>query len=121
MTALPGDTRSGLPRSYQRSCLLILLTEGSSHGYDLLEKVRQAGLLGADAGGLYRCLRSMEEGGLVSSWWEPSQAGPLRRTYELSAEGEEAAKAAVEALTLVRSLLDGLLFRYRLSTVGTGS
>lgn len=121
MTAVPAEMRSGLPRSYQRSCLLILLTEGSSHGYDLLEKVRQAGLLGADAGGLYRCLRSMEEEGLVSSWWEPSQAGPLRRTYELTTEGQEAARAAVDALTVVRSLLDGLLFRYRMSTLGAES
>lgn len=108
------ERKCGLPRSYQRACLLIVLAEGPTHGYDLLEQVRTAGLAGAEAGGLYRCLRSMEEDGLVKSWWEPSQAGPPRRIYHLSPTGAEAAAGWAACLVEVRQQIDALLVRYSL-------
>ena len=78
-----------LPRNYLRPCLLLLLAEGTSHGYELLEQVAQLGLDRVDPGGLYRCLRAMDEEGLVRSTWEPSTSGPARRTYQLTDEGQE--------------------------------
>ena len=79
----------GLPRNYLRPCLLLLLAEGTSHGYELLDQVGALGLTKVDPGGLYRSLRAMDEEGLVRSSWEPSVAGPARRTYELTDEGRE--------------------------------
>lgn len=79
----------GLPRNYLRPCLLLLLAEGTSHGYELLDQVAALGLDRVDPGGLYRCLRAMDEEGLVRSSWEPSTSGPARRTYELTEEGQE--------------------------------
>jgi len=79
----------GLPRNYLRPCLLLLVAEGMSHGYDLLEGVRALGLGRVDPGGLYRCLRAMDEEGLLQSNWEPSSRGPARRTYTLTDEGQE--------------------------------
>jgi PadR family transcriptional regulator PadR len=79
----------GLPRNYLRPCLLLLLAEGTSHGYELLDQIGVLGLDRVDPGGLYRCLRAMDEEGLVRSTWEPSASGPARRTYELTDEGRE--------------------------------
>ncbi len=79
----------GLPRNYLRPCLLLLLAEGTSHGYELLDQIALLGLDRVDPGGLYRCLRAMDEEGLVRSSWEPSTSGPARRTYELTDEGRE--------------------------------
>lgn len=79
----------GLPRNYLRPCLLLLLAEGTSHGYELLDQVAELGLDRVDPGGLYRCLRAMDEEGLVRSTWEPSTSGPARRTYELTDDGRE--------------------------------
>ena len=84
-----GEVAVGLPRNYLRPCLLLLLAEGTSHGYELLDQVRALGLERVDPGGLYRCLRAMDEEGLVRSAWEPSSSGPARRTYELTDEGQE--------------------------------
>lgn len=78
-----------LPRRFLRPVLMLLLAEEPSHGYDLLEKVNELGLEKADAGGLYRTLRTMEQEDLVESWWEPSESGPPRRSYQLTEEGEE--------------------------------
>lgn len=103
---------AALPRQYLRQCLLLLLAEGSSHGYDLLEQVRRLGIRGAEPGGLYRYLRMMEKEALVRSWWEPSQAGPARRTYTLTDAGQQALDDAFEALRTVRHILVSLLDRY---------
>jgi DNA-binding PadR family transcriptional regulator len=105
------ETGRGLPRTFQRSCLLLALAQGQSHGYELLDAVRHMGLRSAEAGGLYRCLRTMEEDGLVTSWWEPSQAGPPRRTYELTSSGTAAMRVALEGLVEVRQLLSAMLER----------
>ena len=101
-----------LPRHYLKPCLLLLLAEGPSHGYDLLEQVRRLGIKGAEPGGLYRYLRSMEKEELVSSWWEPSQAGPARRTYVLTDQGNKALDNSVSALRDIRAILINLLDRY---------
>lgn len=103
---------AALPRHYLKLCLMLLLAEGPSHGYELLEQVRRLGLRAAEPGGLYRYLRVMEKDQLVSSWWEPSQAGPARRTYTLTAEGHGALDDSVRSLRSVRHILIGLLDRY---------
>ena len=101
-----------LPRSYLRFCLLLLLAEGPSHGYELLEQVRRLGLRGAEPGGLYRSLRAMERDELVTSWWQMSQAGPPRRTYLLNDAGHRALRASVGSLREMQRLLATLLDRY---------
>jgi PadR family transcriptional regulator PadR len=112
-----------LPRHYLRPCLLLLLAEGPSHGYELLEQVRLLGIAGAEPGGLYRYLRTMEKEELVRSWWEPSQAGPARRTYVLTDAGYSALRASVDSVRDVRRLLVELLDRYDslAAEVSTGS
>jgi PadR family transcriptional regulator PadR len=113
MNDAPRDTgTSALPRHYLRPCLLLLLAEGPSHGYELLEQVRRLGIQGAEPGGLYRYLRAMEKDELVRSWWEPSQAGPARRTYVLTDAGRLALRESVDALRDVRRLLVDLVDRY---------
>ena len=81
------DLAPGLPRNFVRSCVLLLTAEAPAHGYDLLDRLETVGVVGADAGGLYRILRSMEQEGLLTSHWETSDAGPARRTYRLTDEG----------------------------------
>ncbi len=78
-----------MPRNYLRPALLLLLAEGTSHGYELLDQLGDLGLDRSDPGRLYRCLRAMDEEGLVDSTWEPSAVGPARRTYALTDEGRE--------------------------------
>ena len=100
---------SGLPRRFLRPLLLLsLLRVGRSHGYELAESVRGFGLT-VDMAGVYRELRAMEQRDLLESDWEPSQDGPERRVYELTATGAIAAEAAIVDLTMARDLLDAAL------------
>ncbi len=121
---MSGPTREevpvGLPRNYLRPCLLLLLAEGTSHGYELLEQVAALGLDRVDPGGLYRSLRAMDEEGLVRSAWQPSASGPARRTYSLTDEGREWLHAVAGSLAEIsrhlktyRSRYEGVLERSR--------
>lgn len=112
MTGLD-DAAVGLPRNYLRPCLLLLLAEGTSHGYELLDQVSALGLERVDPGGLYRCLRAMDEEGLVRSSWEPSASGPARRTYELTAEGRDWLHVVAGSLGEVARSLDAYRRRYQ--------
>jgi PadR family transcriptional regulator, regulatory protein PadR len=113
------DPAAGLPRNYLRACILLLLGEGPSHGYELLEGMRALGLDRPDPGGLYRALRAMEQEGQVGSWWEPSGSGPPRRSYELTADGRRWLDASSEALRDVRRSLD--VYLERCDALGGGS
>jgi PadR family transcriptional regulator, regulatory protein PadR len=106
------ESLSGLPRAYLRAVLLLLLAEGPAHGYELLEQATELGVDRADPGGLYRCLRAMEQDGLVSSCWEPSPNGPARRTYDLTEEGLDWLHVWAGALSDVHRHLGGYLQRY---------
>lgn len=107
------DPLAGLPRNFQRPCLLLLIGEKSSHGYDLLERLRDLGFKQSDPGMLYRSLRAMEQEGLVNSDWEVSAMGPPRRTYVLSDEGRDWLHAWAGSLRETERILDRFLQRYK--------
>lgn len=103
---------AALPRNFIRPCILLLLREEATHGYDLLERLRVLGFTRDDPGRLYRALRTLEEEGLVRSAWEASDEGPDRRIYELTRAGVEALHASARDLVLGRGVLDAFLSRY---------
>ncbi len=114
MSATPSEeVPVGLPRNYLRPCLLLLLAEGASHGYELLDEVAALGLDRVDPGGLYRCLRSMDAEGLVRSEWEPSASGPARRTYSLTKDGRDWLDAVAGSLAEVSRALGMYRRRYQ--------
>jgi PadR family transcriptional regulator, regulatory protein PadR len=101
-----------LPRNFLRSCLLLQLHEGPAHGYGLNEDLRAFGLHHHDPGGVYRTLRSMEQEGLVSSYWQTSHSGPARRTYSITEEGELWLEGWERAMRDSLAFLNSFLDRY---------
>ena len=101
-----------LPKNFLRPCLLLLLREQPSHGYELLERLRPFGFFRDDPGGLYRALRALEDEGLVRSAWERSAAGPDRRIYSLTRAGMEHLHERAKALAEARETIDLFLTRY---------
>ncbi len=113
MASTDVDVSAGLPRNSLRFSLLVLLVEGHAHGYELLEQVDELGHRRVDPGGLYRSLRTMEQEQLVTSWWEPSQSGPARRTYAVTDVGREWMRLWAAAFAESHRLLGQLLDLYR--------
>ena len=78
---------AGQPRNFVRPCLLLLLKEAPSYGYELLKRLPALGI-DKDHTTVYRTLRALESEGLVRSGWEGRVKGPDRHRYEITAEGE---------------------------------
>jgi len=107
-----GSAASALPKNFLRPCLLLLLREQPAHGYELLERMRAFRFEASDPGGLYRALRKLEDDGFVRSSWEPSEAGPDRRVYEITRPGMEELHRRAKGLAEARGTLDVFLVRY---------
>lgn len=85
------DRHSPLTVSLLEPTLLVLLKEQPGHGYSLLSELNVMGMATIHPSVVYRRLREMEELEWVQSGWDTDQTqGPPRRTYHLTAQGEEA-------------------------------
>ncbi len=102
----------GMPRNYLRACILLQLREESTHGYELVVGMSELGVERVDPGGLYRVLRAMEQEGLLTSWWEQSNAGPPRRAYTLTEAGDGWLLAWARNLQEVQQFLGVYLERF---------
>jgi poly-beta-hydroxybutyrate-responsive repressor len=67
--------------------LLALLRGWTAYGYDLVQRLEEAGYGDFNKGSIYRTLRQMERLGLVSSDWDTSSDGPARRMYTVTQLG----------------------------------
>jgi len=77
-------------RFVEPSVLYLLKRHGGTHGYELVGALQEHALTDStvEPGALYRTLRRLEESGLVVSAWDVSGAGPARRVYQLTADGQ---------------------------------
>ncbi len=103
---------AGPPRNFLRTCLLLLIAERPSHGYDLTERLNALGFGHVQSGRLYRVLREMEREDLIDSSWESSEAGPPRRTYELSLKGARSLRSSAGTLRRTGRVVGSFLDRY---------
>jgi poly-beta-hydroxybutyrate-responsive repressor len=69
---------------------LLLLHCNEAHGYELLEGLKRFGFEQnpVDSSTVYRFLRVLEERGFVTSRWDTGSAGPARRLYQITEEGD---------------------------------
>lgn len=108
------DCRGARMEGLLQPCLLLLLYERSTHGYELIEKMNCLGLWDGvpDAGAVYRHLRRLEEEGLVRSQWLTDGPGPARRRYEITPEGIEYLHQRAATIRRKKTALEAFLRRY---------
>lgn len=103
-------------------CLLLLLREDASHGYNLLDALRQFGFAPGtvDASVVYRVLREMEAAGWVSSQWDTAGSGPPRRVYRVTPDGAEYLAAWIADLRSTRDEIEQFIETYTRQEAGPG-
>ena len=71
--------------------LLAILSEGSAHGYAVIEslRMRSGGTFDLPEGTIYPALHRLERQGLLSSHWSEDSAR-RKRVYQLTAKGQQA-------------------------------
>ncbi len=88
-----GPPEGAAPRridGFLEPCLLLLLHQRQSHGYELLDGLAPFGFgqNPVDLSTVYRLLRHLEMHGLVTSQWDTAGHGPARRVYQITEAGE---------------------------------
>lgn len=96
--------------------LLAMLKGWTAYGYDLAQRLEEAGLGEYNKGTIYRTLRQMEAMGLVSSMWDTSLGGPARRMYSLTTAGNLFLKNWLALLDTHKAMVESLLERSRPQT-----
>lgn len=90
-------------------CVLLILQEGEVYGYELVQKLRQAGFTEMVGGTVYPLLQKLEKNGLTTSVKKPSPDGPDRKYYQITDEGKEYSKQFIhhweEMATSVENLI----------------
>jgi DNA-binding PadR family transcriptional regulator len=72
--------------------VLSILLEGDSYGYAIIQRVKTltASRIEWTTSTLYPVLHSLENKGLLESYWRASEEGPRRKYYRLTARGRKA-------------------------------
>jgi poly-beta-hydroxybutyrate-responsive repressor len=89
--------------------LLAFLKGWNAYGYQLSQRLAEAGMPEFDSATVYRALRQLEKTGMVSSFWDTSENGPARRMYSLTRAGELFLSGWVEVLQNYQSILQKAL------------
>lgn len=87
---------------------------GKAHGYQIAQEAAKLSVTGnvIDAAGVYRVLRRMEEMGFVHSEWDTTGAGPAKRNYMITDEGEINLEAIMERLRRISGEMAALIGTY---------
>jgi len=69
--------------------VLSVLADDDGYGYDVVRRLREAGLEEVGDASVYGTLRRLFSGGALSSYVVPSEEGPHRKYYGLTARGRD--------------------------------
>ena len=68
-------------------CLLSIIDEEASYGYEMVSKLRDRGLDLASEGSIYPLLSRLQKQELIEGYLVQSSEGPARKYYRMSDEG----------------------------------
>jgi PadR family transcriptional regulator, regulatory protein PadR len=68
-------------------CLLAIISEEPSYGYEMVNKLASKGLDLVSEGTIYPVLSRLQKNGLVEGYLVESSGGPARKYYRLTPQG----------------------------------
>ncbi|KKK06992.1 PadR family transcriptional regulator [Micromonospora sp. HK10] len=71
-------------------CVLGLLRDHESYGYQLAQSLDAAGIGPIQGGTLYPVLLRLERSGLITARWREGTGGPARKYYRITESGQAA-------------------------------
>jgi len=97
-----------LTRGVVEHCVLALVNDGEAYAFDIVRTLGARGLVTSE-GTIYPLLARLRRDGLVTTDWRESDAGPPRRYYRITREGQRALDAFTADWAALREAVDGLL------------
>ncbi|MFL5846038.1 MAG: PadR family transcriptional regulator [Solirubrobacteraceae bacterium] len=101
--------RSQLLRGTLDAAVLAVVAEQDGYGYDVLRRLRAAGLADVGDASVYGTLRRLYKAGSLTSYVMPSGEGPHRRYYGITDHGRALLDESRQTWTNFSKALDALL------------
>lgn len=89
--------------------VLAVLRDGDGYGYDVLRRLRTAGLDDVADASVYGTLRRLFAAGALTSYVQPSEEGPHRKYYGLNKTGHDLLDRSTKTWTHFAETMSGLL------------
>ncbi|MEX0863408.1 MAG: PadR family transcriptional regulator [Acidimicrobiia bacterium] len=103
------DRSSQLLHGVLDMCLMSIIDEESSYGYEMVHKLRERGLDLASEGSIYPLLSRLQKQGMIEGYLVQSSEGPARKYYRMSARGRKALVAWRDDWHGFRDAVDAVL------------
>ncbi len=89
--------------------VLAVVDDEDAYGYDIVRRLREAGLDDVGDASVYGTLRRLFQAGALSSYVVPSDEGPHRKYYAVTPGGRESLRAGTKTWKHFADVLDDLL------------
>jgi len=103
------DVLSELRRGVLEHCVLAVVRDRESYGFDIVRTLSRNGGLVTSEGTIYPLLARLRRDGLVTTSWRESESGPPRRYYRINPEGRSVLDQFTAAWQNFRSAVDVVL------------
>ncbi|MDQ1082308.1 MULTISPECIES: PadR family transcriptional regulator [Microbacterium] len=104
------------------AAVLAVVQHDDGYGYDIVRRLRDAGLGEVGDASVYGTLRRLYSAGALSSYVVPSDGGPHRKYYAINAQGRELLDAQRDSWahfsSAMTTLLDDRTSTTKLRTIG---
>lgn len=90
-------------------CLMSIIDEEPSYGYEMVRKLRSRGLDLASEGSIYPLLSRLQKQGMIEGYLVQSSEGPARKYYRTSSDGRKALQQWRDDWTGFRESVDTVL------------
>ena len=81
---------SQLLKGILEGCVLAIIAEGETYGYEIIGELEKAGFEDIGEGTLYPVLTRLDKNKLIRCRRAKSPLGPVRKYYSITAEGKKA-------------------------------
>ncbi|MDR0627888.1 MAG: PadR family transcriptional regulator [Bifidobacteriaceae bacterium] len=89
--------------------VLAVLDREDGYGYDVVRRLRKAGLEQVAEASVYGTLRRLYQAGALTSYVVPSEEGPYRKYYGMTAQGRQSVKAQKREWQHLTETIDTIL------------
>jgi PadR family transcriptional regulator PadR len=101
---------SQLLRGILEGCVLAVIAQGETYGYEILAKLEENGFEAIFEGTLYPVITRLEKKELISCRKEKSPYGPIRKYYSITPSGKNTLDAFRESYRRINQAAEKTLF-----------
>ncbi len=101
--------RSQLMKGTLEGCILKIIGQETTYGYEIMEKLIHYGFADVREGTIYPLLVRLEKKNLIASEYRTSPLGPSRKYYRLTESGTETAAEFADAWQEISRAVDQIL------------